>query len=175
MIAGCLKWQESGLQRPPAVEKATANYFEEQDTFGRWLEEFCEIDPSAKCLEWYFATAMLDGPVDPLEDAQAPKRTFAIVVTPTASPHPQPRAALPELLQKFATVHASICNHFQSSATASTARHARPCARPHSPGGSRLQAEAGAELERTVRRRAVPIRLTSPFKVIGSASGLQSF
>lgn len=45
MIEGCLKWQESGLQRPPAVDLATSDYFEEQDLFGQWLDEFCDIDP----------------------------------------------------------------------------------------------------------------------------------
>ena len=45
MIEGCIKWQSSGLQRPAAVAEATAEYFEEQDTFGRWLEEFCDLDP----------------------------------------------------------------------------------------------------------------------------------
>ncbi len=45
MIEGCLKWQKSGLQRPAAVDLATSDYFEEQDVFGQWLEEFCEIGP----------------------------------------------------------------------------------------------------------------------------------
>lgn len=44
MIEGCVKWQKTGLQRPQAVVEATADYFEEQDLFGQWLEEFCEVD-----------------------------------------------------------------------------------------------------------------------------------
>lgn len=43
MIAGCRDWQAHGLQRPRKVLDATAEYFEEQDTFGRWLAEGCEI------------------------------------------------------------------------------------------------------------------------------------
>lgn len=43
MIAGCLDWQAHGLQRPDAVANATAEYFDDQDTFGRWLAEECEI------------------------------------------------------------------------------------------------------------------------------------
>lgn len=47
MIEGCLKWREAGLERPQAVVDATADYFEEQDLFGQWLEEFCEAEPGA--------------------------------------------------------------------------------------------------------------------------------
>lgn len=42
MIAGCLNWQAHGLQRPDVVANATAEYFEDQDTFGQWLTEECE-------------------------------------------------------------------------------------------------------------------------------------
>ncbi len=45
MIEGCLKWQSDGLRRPFAVIDATADYFDDQDVFGQWLEEFCEIAP----------------------------------------------------------------------------------------------------------------------------------
>jgi putative DNA primase/helicase len=41
MIDGCLKWQKHGLARPDVVGKTTAEYFEEQDLFGRWIEERC--------------------------------------------------------------------------------------------------------------------------------------
>lgn len=43
MIAGCLDWQAHGLQKPGVVANATNEYFEDQDTFGRWLAEACEI------------------------------------------------------------------------------------------------------------------------------------
>ncbi len=42
MIDGCLDWQKNGLIRPETVRDATRTYFDEQDTFGRWIEECCE-------------------------------------------------------------------------------------------------------------------------------------
>src|SRR5215207_2096820 len=45
MIEGCLDWQANGLVRPDAVQAATAEYFENQDLFGQWLEEECDVDP----------------------------------------------------------------------------------------------------------------------------------
>jgi putative DNA primase/helicase len=44
MIDGCLLWQEKGLVRPDAVCLATADYFADQDLFGQWLEECCQVD-----------------------------------------------------------------------------------------------------------------------------------
>jgi len=44
MIEGCLAWQENGLSQPEAVQVATADYFADQDLFGQWLEECCEVD-----------------------------------------------------------------------------------------------------------------------------------
>lgn len=44
MIEGCLQWQRTGLRSAPAVDAETSAYFEQQDTFGRWLEERCLID-----------------------------------------------------------------------------------------------------------------------------------
>jgi putative DNA primase/helicase len=61
MIEGCLRWQENGLARPQVVADATAEYFETQDTIGRWLAERCIRDPQleekpgnllADCKEW---------------------------------------------------------------------------------------------------------------------------
>ena len=46
MIDGCLAWQEHGLERPAAVKEATAEYFEAQDHFGRWLAECCTLIPT---------------------------------------------------------------------------------------------------------------------------------
>ncbi|WP_376100510.1 phage/plasmid primase, P4 family [Roseomonas sp. CCTCC AB2023176] len=46
MIEGCLAWQREGLNPPPSVRIATADYFQAQDSFGRWLAECCEMDPS---------------------------------------------------------------------------------------------------------------------------------
>lgn len=42
MIEGCLDWQANGLIRPAAVTDATAEYFDEQDMCGRWLDEKCD-------------------------------------------------------------------------------------------------------------------------------------
>lgn len=47
MIDGCLDWQAHGLIRPRCVIEATADYFEEQDTFDQWLTENCEIRPGS--------------------------------------------------------------------------------------------------------------------------------
>jgi P4 family phage/plasmid primase-like protien len=41
MIEGCLDWQANGLVRPAIVAEATAEYFDDQDTLGQWLEEHC--------------------------------------------------------------------------------------------------------------------------------------
>lgn len=43
MIDGCLDWRNEGLLRPDVVMNATLTYFEEQDIFGRWLEDRCEM------------------------------------------------------------------------------------------------------------------------------------
>jgi len=40
-LDGCVAWQREGLNPPPAVIKATAAYFDAEDTLGRWLEESC--------------------------------------------------------------------------------------------------------------------------------------
>jgi putative DNA primase/helicase len=45
MIDGCLDWQANGLIRPPVVVKATEEYFSDQETFPRWLEECCDGHP----------------------------------------------------------------------------------------------------------------------------------
>ncbi|UYL10284.1 phage/plasmid primase, P4 family [Bdellovibrio sp. SKB1291214] len=40
-LDGCLEWQQVGLQPPEVITKATAEYLEEEDTFGIWLSECC--------------------------------------------------------------------------------------------------------------------------------------
>jgi putative DNA primase/helicase len=42
-IEGCIDWQQKGLVRPSVVNAATAEYFDEQDLFGRWIEEKCSV------------------------------------------------------------------------------------------------------------------------------------
>lgn len=44
MIRGARYWREQGLQTPAAVLEATAEYFEQEDTVGTWLEESTTID-----------------------------------------------------------------------------------------------------------------------------------
>ena len=43
-INGCLDWQANGLVKPEVVMRATNEYFDDQNTFGHWLEEYCEVD-----------------------------------------------------------------------------------------------------------------------------------
>jgi putative DNA primase/helicase len=45
MIQGCLDWQGNGLIRPETVKAATADYFDNQDLLGQWLEEECDCEP----------------------------------------------------------------------------------------------------------------------------------
>lgn len=45
MIRGCLDWQRSRLDPPPAVQAATAAYFEAEDSFGAWLDECTAPQP----------------------------------------------------------------------------------------------------------------------------------
>jgi len=44
MIDGYLDWQKNGLQPPKTVRDATETYFVEQDLFGQWLNEVCDVD-----------------------------------------------------------------------------------------------------------------------------------
>ena len=41
MIAGHKKWRDERLNPPEAVAVATADYFEDEDEIGCWLEECC--------------------------------------------------------------------------------------------------------------------------------------
>jgi putative DNA primase/helicase len=44
-LQGCLDWQREGLGRPSSVVEATAEYFENQDLFGQWIQECCDTGP----------------------------------------------------------------------------------------------------------------------------------
>lgn len=48
MIQGCLWWQEKGLEPPPAVISATADYLEAEDALGAWMEACSERKPTSK-------------------------------------------------------------------------------------------------------------------------------
>ena len=41
-IEGCLQWQSAGLKPPKAVQQATTQYFEAEDSFALWLDECCK-------------------------------------------------------------------------------------------------------------------------------------
>lgn len=43
MIDGAVLWQANGLQPPAVVTDATQEYFEQEDVFGQWLAECCEV------------------------------------------------------------------------------------------------------------------------------------
>jgi putative DNA primase/helicase len=47
MIEGGLEYQKRGLDPPPAVAKATDDYFTAQNSFAYWIEDCCERDPNA--------------------------------------------------------------------------------------------------------------------------------
>jgi len=55
-IGGCMDWQRDGLCPPDVVKSATKDYFDDQDTFGQWLADHCNVDPLATSIT---ATAVL--------------------------------------------------------------------------------------------------------------------
>jgi putative DNA primase/helicase len=48
MIAGCLQWQESGLQPPPEIANASSEYRANEDSIGRFISECCETGDRCK-------------------------------------------------------------------------------------------------------------------------------
>jgi putative DNA primase/helicase len=66
MLEGCRQWQTSGLQAPPEVEVATADYKEEEDLVGQFISEVCIIDgteciPKGDLYAAFKAWAILNG------------------------------------------------------------------------------------------------------------------
>jgi P4 family phage/plasmid primase-like protien len=57
VLKGCVEWHQRGLEPPSAVRNATEEYFEVQDTVGRWLSECCDIGTphSASAAELYLS------------------------------------------------------------------------------------------------------------------------
>lgn len=47
-IEGCLAWQAHGLQEPPAVVDATNAYRKDMDNVGKFIDECCTFDASAR-------------------------------------------------------------------------------------------------------------------------------
>ena len=43
-IEGAVDWHRNGLERPASVTEATRAYFDEQDVFGQWLDEECDLE-----------------------------------------------------------------------------------------------------------------------------------
>jgi P4 family phage/plasmid primase-like protien len=54
-IRGCRDWLADGLARPTAVLTATKEYFADQDLFGQWFEERCDLRPGRfdTCAKFY--------------------------------------------------------------------------------------------------------------------------
>ena len=54
LVRGCISYLAGGLQTPESVKRFTRQYREENDLVGLWIEECCEVDPTArataKCL-----------------------------------------------------------------------------------------------------------------------------
>ena len=48
-VAGCLAWQDDGLQIPDSVAQATAAYRSAEDVLGLFTEERCDTDPRHYC------------------------------------------------------------------------------------------------------------------------------
>lgn len=46
-VEGCRQWQQDGLREPDCVRAATADYRDEQDLVGRFLNECCVVEPDA--------------------------------------------------------------------------------------------------------------------------------
>lgn len=47
IVAGCLEWQEHGLQEPESVTEATRQYREEMDTLAAFIEDRCVVHEDA--------------------------------------------------------------------------------------------------------------------------------
>lgn len=80
-IEGCLEWQATGLNPPPAVQAATASYLADEDTIGFFLAERCSTDDSdastevkdlfASWVEWSTAAGEFTGSIKRFSTALA--------------------------------------------------------------------------------------------------------
>jgi P4 family phage/plasmid primase-like protien len=48
-IAGCLEWRKIGLAIPPSISRETAQYRDETDVVGEWIEAECNQAPGVRC------------------------------------------------------------------------------------------------------------------------------
>jgi P4 family phage/plasmid primase-like protien len=55
-LEGCLEWQKIGLASPEVVRKASEEYFAEEDTIARWIEECCTTGRE----QWGIGTRLWD-------------------------------------------------------------------------------------------------------------------
>ena len=60
MIEGCLMWQRDRLGTCGAIQKATDDYFQEQDKFSRWLDECFTLVPSGQVRAGIFYNSFRD-------------------------------------------------------------------------------------------------------------------
>jgi putative DNA primase/helicase len=47
VIAGCVEWYASGLRTPSTVAEASKAYLQAEDTLQQWIDDRCELRPSA--------------------------------------------------------------------------------------------------------------------------------
>lgn len=47
-IEGCLEWQKQGLNPPESILAKTQEYFDDENTIGRWIRERCVIDDAER-------------------------------------------------------------------------------------------------------------------------------
>jgi putative DNA primase/helicase len=50
MLNGAVDWYDKGLVLPKAITEATTRYFDDQDMFGQWLDECCDVEPDNRAL-----------------------------------------------------------------------------------------------------------------------------
>jgi putative DNA primase/helicase len=50
-IDGAVDWHRNGLARPSSVTEATRAYFDDEDVFGQWLVEECDLEPGNDKME----------------------------------------------------------------------------------------------------------------------------
>jgi putative DNA primase/helicase len=52
-IDGCLAWQDYGLGKPEAVEEATKDYLDDEDTLAAWIHESCDLGGECRASDAY--------------------------------------------------------------------------------------------------------------------------
>jgi putative DNA primase/helicase len=116
IVEGCLDWQANGLIRPAVVQAATADYFSDQDVFGHWIEECCDV-----ALETSLSVAA--GRIVRVLD-RLPTRTdelIACVRDNSANPVPKVRALLKQVVRDIRTEMAAAMTHVVASGSAAEA------------------------------------------------------